>query len=52
MLQHTMATHHIARGTDPKTAQEMRDHSSLIITRIYIALVKKAQRKALQEHAL
>lgn len=51
-LRHTMATHHIAHGTDPKTIQETLGHASLTTTTIYISLAKKAQRKALQEHAL
>lgn len=51
-LRHTMATHHIAQGTDPKTIQETLGHESLETTTIYIALAKKAQRKALQDHAL
>jgi integrase/recombinase XerC len=51
-LRHTMATHHIARGTNPKTIQETLGHASLETTARYIALAKKAQRKALQEHAL
>lgn len=51
-LRHTMATHHVARGTDLKTAQETLEHASLETTTIYVQLAKKAQRKALQEHAL
>jgi site-specific recombinase XerD len=51
-LRHTMATHHIARSTDPKTIQETLGHASLETTAGYIALAKKTQRKALQEHAL
>jgi len=51
-LRHTMATHHIARGTDLKTVQETLGHASLATTSIYVSLAKKAQRKALQEHAL
>lgn len=51
-LRHTMATHHIARGTDAKTVQETLGHATLTTTTIYISLAKKAQRKALQEHAL
>jgi integrase/recombinase XerC len=51
-LRHTMATHHITRGTDPKTIQETLGHATLTTTTIYISLAKKAQRKALQEHAL
>lgn len=51
-LRHTMATHHIARGTDIKTVQETLGHASLSTTTIYVSLAKKAQKKALQEHAL
>lgn len=47
-----MATHHVAAGTDLKTIQETLGHESLETTTIYIALAKKAQRKALQEHVL
>lgn len=51
-LRHTMATHHVARGTDLKTLQETLGHASLATTTIYVQLAKKAQKKALQEHAL
>lgn len=51
-LRHTMATHHVARGTDLKTVQEALGHAKLETTAIYVSLAKKAQRKALQEHAL
>jgi len=51
-LRHTMATHHIARGTDLKTIQETLGHSNLATTSLYVSLAKTAQRKALQEHAL
>ena len=51
-LRHTMATHHIARGTDLKTIQETLGHADLATTAIYVSLAKNAQRKALQEHAL
>jgi site-specific recombinase XerD len=51
-LRHTMATHHVARGTDLKTIQEALGHSNLETTTIYVQLAKKAQRKAMQEHAL
>ncbi len=51
-LRHTMATHHVARGTDLKTVQETLGHASLETTTIYVSLAKKAQRKALQDHAL
>jgi integrase/recombinase XerC len=51
-LRHTMATHHVARGTDIKTLQETLGHERLETTAIYVSLAKTAQRKALQEHAL
>jgi site-specific recombinase XerD len=51
-LRHTMATHHVARGTDLKTIQETLGHADLATTSIYVSLAKKAQRQALQEHAL
>ena len=51
-LRHTMATHHVARGTDLKTVQETLGHASLATTTIYVSLAKNAQRKALQEQAL
>lgn len=51
-LRHTMATHHVARGTDLKTVQETLGHADLATTAIYVSLAKNAQRQALQEHAL
>ncbi len=51
-LRHTMATHHVARGTDLKTLQVTLGHADLATTSIYVSLAKKAQRQALQEHAL
>ncbi len=51
-LRHTMATHHVARGTDLKTIQETLGHASLAMPSIYVSLSKRAQKKALQEHAL
>ena len=51
-LRHTMAPHHIARGTDPRAIQEGLGHASLSTTAVYVNLAKKVQRKALQEHAL
>jgi integrase/recombinase XerC len=49
-LRHTMATHHVARGTDLKTVQETLGHASLVTTTIYVSLAKTAQRKALQQN--
>jgi len=51
-LRHTMATHHAAKGTDLKVLQETLGHASLSTTSLYVSLAKKAQRQALQEHAL
>lgn len=51
-LRHTMATHHIARGTALETVQETLGHADLTTTALYVPLSKKAQRQALQEHAL
>ena len=51
-LRHTFGTHHVAQGTDLKTVQEAMGHADLSTTAMYISLAKKAQRKALQEHAL
>jgi len=51
-LRHTMATHHVARGTDLKTVQETLGHADLATTALYVSLARKAQRKALQDHAL
>jgi site-specific recombinase XerD len=51
-LRHTMATHHVAHGTDLKTVQETLGHADLKTTSISVSLAKTAQRKALQEHAL
>ncbi len=51
-LRHTMAIHHVARGTDLKTLQETLGHADLATTSIYASLAKKAQRQALQENAL
>ena len=50
-LRHTMVTHHVARGTDLKTIQETLGHASLATTTIDVSLSKRAQKKALQEHA-
>jgi site-specific recombinase XerD len=47
-----MATHHAAKGTDLKVLQETLGHASLSTTSLYVSLAKKAQRQALQEHAL
>ena len=51
-LRHTMATHHVAKGTDLKTLQVTLGHESLATTSIYVSLSKHSQKKALQENAL
>jgi len=51
-IRHTMATHHVAAGTDLKTVQETLGHADLATTAIYVSLAKEAQRQALQENAL
>lgn len=50
-LRHSMAAHHIARGTDLQIIQETLG-ISLASTEKYVSLSKKTARKALQEHAL
>jgi site-specific recombinase XerD len=42
----------VAAGTDLKTLQETLGHKDLTTTAMYVSLAKKAQRQALQEHAL
>jgi site-specific recombinase XerD len=51
-LRHTMATHYLAAGTDLKTVQKTLGHASEETTALYLPLAKKAQRQALQAHAL
>ena len=51
-LRHTMATHHVARGTDLRTVQETLGHADLRTTAGYVQVAKRVQRRALQEHAL
>jgi site-specific recombinase XerD len=48
----THITQHIALGTDLKTVQTNAGHTSLKTTNYYGDLVKEAQIKAMQEHAL
>ena len=44
-LRHTMATQHVARGTDLKTVQVTLGHASLATTTIYVSLSKRVQKK-------
>ena len=48
----THIVQHIAAGTDLKTVQVNAGHSNLETTNAYADLVKEAQVKAMQEHAL
>ncbi len=50
-LTHTIARHHVARGTNLQMVQVALGHAPLATT-IYVSLSKRAQKKALQEHAL
>lgn len=51
-LRHTMATHHVVQGTDLETLKDILGHEQLETTKIYQRLARKAQRQAVQEHAL
>ena len=51
-LRHMVVTQHVARGTGLKTVQVTLGHASLASSSIYVSLSKRAQKKALQEHAL
>jgi site-specific recombinase XerD len=51
-LRHTMATHHLAGGTELQVVQETLGHAELKTTARYVPLARQTQRRALQEHAL
>lgn len=51
-LRHTMATYHVAQGTDLETIQHTLGLENRDAAQICLALAEKAQRKALQEYAL
>jgi integrase/recombinase XerD len=51
-LRHTMATHHIARGTPLSAVQETLGHTSSDTTAVYIPLAERIRQRALQDHAL
>lgn len=51
-LRTTYITHHIAKGTDIKTIQAHAGHTNLATTNRYVAYVKEASARAMQEHAL
>jgi integrase/recombinase XerC len=51
-LRHTVATHHLIRGTNLRTVQSILGHQDITTTSRYASVVEVAKRKALQEHAL
>jgi integrase/recombinase XerD len=51
-LRHTFGTHHIAKGTDPKTVQEVLGLKDTRSTNIYQTLAKEIVSRELEEHAL
>ena len=51
-LRHTMATHHVAKGTNLKTIQDMLGHADLKTTSIYVSTAKEAMKRDMQDHAL
>ena len=51
-LRHTFGTHHIAKGTDPKTVQEVLGLKDARSTAIYHSLAKEVIAREMQENAL
>jgi site-specific recombinase XerD len=51
-LRHTFATHHVKKGTNLKSVQEMLGHASLETTNMYVHLAKEQLAKEMQENAL
>lgn len=51
-LRHTMATHHVAKGTDLETVRDMLGHADLRTTSIYVSTAKEAVKRAMQNNAL
>ena len=51
-LRHTFGTHHIAKGTDPKTVQEVLGLKDTRSTMIYQTLAKEIVSRELQENSL
>jgi site-specific recombinase XerD len=51
-LRHTFGAHHIAKGTDPKTVQEVMGLKDVRSTSIYQTLAKEVVSRELQENSL
>lgn len=51
-LLHTFGAHHIAKGTNPKTVQEVMGLRDLRSTSIYQTLAKEVIKKELQNNAI
>jgi site-specific recombinase XerD len=51
-LRHTFGTHHIAKGTDPKTVQDVMGLKDARSTSIYQTLAKEVVSRELQENSL
>ncbi len=51
-LRHTMATHHVIKGTDLEILRDMLGHADLRSTTIYVSTAKEAVKRAMQNNAL
>ena len=51
-LRHTFGAQHIAKGTDPKTIQEVMGLKDSRSTAIYASLAQELMKKELEDHAL
>ena len=51
-LRHTFGAHHVARGTDPKTVQDVMGLKDVRSTAIYQALAREVASRELQENAI
>jgi site-specific recombinase XerD len=51
-LRHTMATHHVAKGTNLETVRDLLGHADLKTTSIYVSTAKEAMKRELQDNAL
>jgi site-specific recombinase XerD len=51
-LRHTFGAHHIAKGTDPKTVQDVMGLKDVRSAAIYQSLAREVVSRELQENAL
>ena len=51
-LRHTFRAHHVAKGTDLRTVQQVMGHADVKTTSMYVRLAQEFVQKELQEHAL